>query len=162
MLPNWPSNGSGIKSPLLRLVKADYWDDLALRFPVHYSNQVHNNAYRHNLDPAIVFGLIRQESMFDKDAESSVGARGLMQIMPKTGMQIARELKEKWQSDESLFNPDVNVKYGAFYYKQLLKRFHGHFALATAAYNAGSGSSSKMVAECGGYASGYLDGNHSF
>jgi soluble lytic murein transglycosylase len=127
------------------LVKADYWDDLTLRFPVYYSNQVHNNAYLQNLDPAIVFGLIRQESIFNKDAESSVGARGLMQVMPKTGMQIARDLKEKWQSDNSLFNPDVNVRYGAFYYKQLLKQFHGHFALAIAAYNAGGGRVAKWL-----------------
>jgi soluble lytic murein transglycosylase len=127
------------------LVKADYWDDLELRFPVYYSNQVRNNAERHDLDPAIVFGLIRQESIFNKDAESSVGARGLMQVMPKTGMQIARELKEKWLSDNSLFNPDVNVRYGAFYYKKLLRQFHGHFALAIAAYNAGSGRVSKWL-----------------
>jgi soluble lytic murein transglycosylase len=127
------------------LVKADYWDDLGLRFPVYYSNQVHNNALRHDLDPAIVLGLIRQESIFNKDAESSVGARGLMQIMPRTGMQIARELKEKWLSDNSLFNPDVNVRYGAFYYKKLLKQFHGHFALAIAAYNAGSGRVAKWL-----------------
>ncbi|MGR9012051.1 MAG: transglycosylase SLT domain-containing protein [Gammaproteobacteria bacterium] len=127
------------KIAIITLVKADYWDDLALRFPVYYSNQVHNNAYRQNLDPAIVFGLIRQESIFNKDARSSAGARGLMQIMPKTGMQIARELKEKWQSEQSLFNSDTNVKYGAFYYKKLLNRFHGHFALAVAAYNAGPG-----------------------
>jgi soluble lytic murein transglycosylase len=127
------------------LVKADYWDDLGLRFPVYYSNQVHNNAERQNLDPAIVFGLIRQESIFNKDAESTVGARGLMQVMPRTGMQIARDLKEKWRSDDSLFNPDVNVRYGAFYYKQLVKQFHGHFALAIAAYNAGSGRVSKWL-----------------
>jgi len=127
------------------LVKADYWDDLALRFPVYYSSQVHNNANMQNLAPAIVFGLIRQESIFNKDAESAVGARGLMQIMPRTGMQIAGDLKEKWQSDNSLFNPDVNVRYGAFYYKRLLKQFHGHFALAIAAYNAGSGRVSKWL-----------------
>lgn len=127
------------------LVKADYWDDLGLRFPVYYSNQVRDNAERHNLDPAIVFGLIRQESIFNKDAESAVGARGLMQVMPRTGMQIARDLKEKWQSDSSLFNPDVNVRYGAYYYKQLLRQFHGHFALAIAAYNAGSGRVSKWL-----------------
>lgn len=127
------------------LVKADYWDDLGLRFPVYYSNQVRDNAERHNLDPAIVFGLIRQESIFNKDAESAVGARGLMQLMPRTGMQIARDLKEKWQSDSSLFNPDVNVRYGAYYYKQLLRQFHGHFALAIAAYNAGSGRVSKWL-----------------
>ena len=127
------------------LVKADYWDDLGLRFPVYYSNQVHANADLQNLDPAIVFGLIRQESIFNKNAESSVGARGLMQVMPKTGMQIARDLKETWQSDNSLFNPDVNVRYGAFYYKQLLRQFHGHIALAIAAYNAGSGRVAKWL-----------------
>ncbi|MGZ5076433.1 MAG: transglycosylase SLT domain-containing protein [Methylobacter sp.] len=127
------------------LVKADYWDDLALRFPVYYANQIHSNASLLNLDPAIVFGLIRQESIFNKDAESAVGARGLMQVMPKTGMQIARELNEKWRSDTSLFNPDVNVRYGSFYYKQLLKQFHGHFALAVAAYNAGSGRVAKWL-----------------
>ena len=127
------------------LVKADYWDDLSLRFPIYYSDQIHTNAYLQNLDPSIVFGLIRQESIFNKDAESPVGARGLMQVMPRTGMQIARDLKEKWQSDNSLFSPDVNVRYGAFYYKQLLRQFHGHFALATAAYNAGSGRVSKWL-----------------
>ncbi len=127
------------------MVKADYWDDLKLRFPVYYSSQIHDNAERQNLDPAIVFGLIRQESIFNKDAESTVGARGLMQVMPRTGMQIAKDLKEKWRSDQSLFNPDVNVRYGAFYYKQLVKQFHGHFALAIAAYNAGSGRVSKWL-----------------
>ncbi len=122
---------------IFTLAKSDYWDDLALRFPVHYTSEVEYNAYQHNLDPALVFGLIRQESVFDRTAKSPVGARGLMQIMPKTGQQIARELNEQWQSDNSLFNPDVNVKYGTYYYKQLLNRFNGHFALATAAYNAG-------------------------
>ena len=122
---------------IITLVKAGYWDDLALRFPLNYLSQVQNNAYGQNLDPAIIFGLIRQESMLDKNALSAVGARGLMQIMPGTGQQIARTLNEPWQAENSLFNPDVNIKYGAFYYKQLLNRFGGHFALATAAYNAG-------------------------
>jgi soluble lytic murein transglycosylase len=122
---------------IMTLVKADYWDDLALRFPVNYLSQVQNNAYRQGLDSALIFGLIRQESMLDKNALSVVGARGLMQIMPETGRQIAHALNEPWQAENSLFNPDVNIKYGAFYYKQLLNRFDGHFALATAAYNAG-------------------------
>jgi len=122
---------------IITLVKADYWDDLALRFPVNYLSQVQNNAFLQNLDPAIIFGLIRQESMLDQNARSSAGARGLMQIMPETGQLIARKLNEPWQAENSLFNPDVNIKYGAFYYKQLLNRFNGHFALATAGYNAG-------------------------
>ncbi|WAK00615.1 transglycosylase SLT domain-containing protein [Methylobacter sp. YRD-M1] len=122
---------------IFTLAKAEYWDDMELRFPVNYLNEVSNNAYRHNLDPAVIFGLIRQESVFDRYAESPVGARGLMQIMPKTGQQIARDLRENWQSEASLFDPNINVKYGSFYYRQLLDRFNGHFALATAAYNAG-------------------------
>jgi soluble lytic murein transglycosylase len=122
---------------IITLVKADYWDDLALRFPLNYLIQVQNNANWQNLDPAIIFGLIRQESMLDKNALSAVGARGLMQIMPATGRQIASNLNEPWQAENSLFNPDVNIRFGAFYYKQLLNRFNGHFALAMAAYNAG-------------------------
>ena len=122
---------------IMTLVKADYWDDLALRFPVSYLDQVQSNADWQQLDSAIIFGLIRQESMLDNNAKSAVGARGLMQIMPETGQQIARNLNEPWQTENSLFNPDINIKYGAFYYKQLLNRFDGHFALAAAAYNAG-------------------------
>jgi soluble lytic murein transglycosylase len=122
---------------IITMVQADYWDDLALRFPVTYSSQVMNNASMQQLEPALVFGLIRQESMLDKNAQSPVGARGLMQIMPDTGRQIARKLNEPWQSASSLFDPDTNIKYGTFYYKQLLNRFNGNFALAAAAYNAG-------------------------
>ncbi|MEY3786895.1 MAG: hypothetical protein RLZ75_1102 [Pseudomonadota bacterium] len=122
---------------IITLVKAEYWDDLALRFPVNYLSEVQRNANRQDLEPAIIFGLIRQESMMDENAKSAVGALGLMQIMPETGKQIAHKLKESWQSENSLFNPDINIKYGAFYYKQLLTRFDGHFALAMAAYNAG-------------------------
>ncbi|MGZ8190168.1 MAG: transglycosylase SLT domain-containing protein [Methylococcaceae bacterium] len=122
---------------IMTLVKADYWDDLALRFPVNYLSQILENSNQQNLDPAVAFGLIRQESMLDKNARSAVGARGLMQIMPQTGKQIASTLNELWQSENSLFNPDINIKYGIHYYKQLLNQFAGHFALATAAYNAG-------------------------
>ncbi len=122
---------------IFTIAKAKHWDDVALRFPIKYSEQIKLNAKQRNLDPAIVLGLIRRESAFDEKARSPVGARGLMQIMPKTGRQIARGLKEKWRSESSLFNPQLNVKYGTFYYKQLLNQFNGHYALAAAAYNAG-------------------------
>lgn len=127
------------------LVKADYWDDLALRFPLGYMPQVQNNAYRYQLDPAMVLGLMRQESMLDSNARSTVGARGLMQLMPKTGKQIAQELKEQWSSENSLFNPDININYGSYYYKSMLNRYGGHAALATAAYNAGPGRVAKWL-----------------
>lgn len=122
---------------IFTVVKAELWDDVDLRFPMLYQQYVQQNAALHEVDPALVFGLIRQESAFAPDAASSVGARGLMQIMPTTGMQIARELKESWGSKESLFNPEINIKYGSYYYSKLVRRFAGHFALAAAAYNAG-------------------------
>ncbi|MEQ1529218.1 MAG: transglycosylase SLT domain-containing protein [Methylococcales bacterium] len=122
---------------IFTLAKADYWDDIDLRFPMNYLSQIEGNAGKNNLDPALVLGLVRQESVFDKDVQSPVGAKGLMQIMPKTGQQIARDLNENWHSEQSLLNADVNVRYGTFYFKQLLNRFDGHVALATAAYNAG-------------------------
>jgi soluble lytic murein transglycosylase len=125
------------QTAILTLVKADYWDDLTVRFPVRYLNEVQTHAQQQQLNPALVFALIRQESMLDETAQSSVGARGLMQLMPRTAQDIAEQLNEPWQSASQLFNPEVNIKYGSFYYKQLLRSFNGNLALATAAYNAG-------------------------
>ncbi|GAB6139821.1 lytic transglycosylase Slt [Methylosoma difficile] len=119
------------------LVKADYWDDLSVRFPVLYEGQAQNNSALHHLNPALLLGLMRQESMLDAQAESPVGAKGLMQLMPDTAKQVARELSENWQGGQSLYNPDTNIRLGSRYFKKLLDRFDGHAALATAAYNAG-------------------------
>lgn len=127
------------QTAVFTVAKAEYWDDVALRFPLDYVDDVRKQSRQQALDPAVVLGLIRRESVFDPHARSPAGARGLMQIMPQTGRQIARNLNEKWQSEQSLFNPNVNVRYGAHYYKQMLDRFGGHFALAAAAYNAGPG-----------------------
>ncbi len=131
---------------IITLVKADYWDDLALRFPLQYSSQIQLNAYSVNLEPALVFGLIRQESMLDPKAMSASGARGLMQLMPETAKEIASQLNDPWQSVNSLLVPDINIRYGTFYFKQLLNKFNGHFALATAAYNAGPSRVNKWLA----------------
>ena len=122
---------------IFTIARAKYWDDVGLRFPLSYQQQVIKNASMQQLEPAIVFGLVRRESAFDKDAQSPVGASGLMQIMPQTGRQIAAKLNEKWHSKQILFNPSVNLKYGTYYYKQLLDRFEGNFVLAAAGYNAG-------------------------
>jgi soluble lytic murein transglycosylase len=132
---------------IFTIARAKHWDDVKLRFPLIYVEQVQKNAKRQQLDPAIVFGLIRRESAFNQNAMSPVGARGLMQIMPRTGKQIARDLKEKWRSKNILFNPEVNIKYGTFYYKQLLDKYNGHFALAAAAYNAGPHRVKKWLPE---------------
>ena len=122
---------------IFTLAKAKYWDDVSVRFPLAYEENVKSQAKKQSLDPAIIYGLIRRESAFEHEATSPVGARGLMQIMPKTGRQIAKELNEKWKSEKVLFDPATNIRFGSYYYKQLLEQFNGHYALAAAAYNAG-------------------------
>ena len=127
----WPSMA------IFTVAKANYWDDVDLRFPLVYSTSIQDYASKQQLDPALVFGLIRQESAFDEFAGSPAGAIGLMQLMPRTAEQIAGELKETWSNDFNLLNPAVNIKYGSAYFKKLLNRFKGNYALSIAAYNAG-------------------------
>ncbi len=122
---------------IFTIAKVKYWDDVELRFPLSYSDKIQQNAELQDLNPVILYGLIRRESAFNKDARSPSGARGLMQIMPRTGMQIAKDLNERWSGNNSLYDPVKNLKYGSYYYQKLLNQFNGHYALALAAYNAG-------------------------
>jgi soluble lytic murein transglycosylase len=122
---------------IFTIAKVKHWDDIDLRFPLSYSDNIHENAIKQNINPALLFGLIRRESSFFKKAHSPVGARGLMQIMPNTGRQIAKDLKQRWRGKNSLYDPVKNIKYGSYYYKKLVKQFGGNYALALAAYNAG-------------------------
>ena len=122
---------------IFTVAKVQYWDDIEMRFPLSYADKIHENAVQQKLNPAILFGLVRRESAFNKNARSPTGAQGLMQIMPQTGKQIARDLNERWTGKDSLYNPVKNLKYGSYYYQKLLNQFDGHYALALAAYNAG-------------------------
>jgi len=130
---------------IITLAKADYWDDIALRFPIRHSEQIRKNTNQLDIDPAIIFALIRQESMFHNEAVSPTGAKGLMQVMPSTAKFIAGKLGEPWLSDSDLFNSDINIRYGSSYFKQLLERFNNHFSLAIAAYNAGPNRIAKWL-----------------
>jgi len=122
---------------IFTIAKVKQWDDIAMRFPMSYSEKIHENAVKQDLNPMFLFGLVRRESAFNKDAYSPVGARGLMQIMPNTGKQIARDLNERWTGKHSLNDPVKNLKYGSYYYQKLLNKFDGNYAIALAAYNAG-------------------------
>lgn len=105
-------------------------------FPLPYRGAVEREAQRSHVDPMLVAGLIRQESAFASDAVSYVGCCfGLMQMAPKTGAQLARQLRVQF-SRSRLFDPDYNVKLGTFYISGLLASYPApEFALA--AYNAG-------------------------
>jgi soluble lytic murein transglycosylase len=89
------------------------------------------------LDPAYVYGLIRQESRFVMDARSNVGASGLMQVMPPTARWTARKLGMMNFTPAQLADRDTNIAIGTGYLKLVLDDFDGSMPLAAAAYNAG-------------------------
>jgi soluble lytic murein transglycosylase len=121
------------------IAKAGNYDDLTVRFPLSYYEPVLRQARERQLDPALVYSLIRRESAFDAAAKSSVGALGLMQLMPGTAQYVARLLNEPGRADGALLEPELNLRYGTAYFKNLMDHFGQHFALAAAAYNAGPG-----------------------
>lgn len=88
-------------------------------------------------DKALVLALMRQESMFDADIVSPSGARGLMQIMPATGRELARKHRLKRFKNDHLFQPSTNLKLGCSYLDGLLNQFDGSVIMAVAGYNAG-------------------------
>ena len=107
-----------------------------LRYPLRYEQIVVGHAENYRLDPQLVAAVIYQESKFDADAVSASGAVGLMQLLPETGQGIAdRTGGDEWKPDD-LLNPELNIRYGAWYLRHLLDKY-GDERLALAAYNAG-------------------------
>ncbi|PHV71452.1 lytic transglycosylase [Sporanaerobium hydrogeniformans] len=108
-------------------------------YPRPYKQQVLNYSELYGVDPAIVYAIIKAESRYDTDAISRSGAKGLMQIMDKTGEWVAQEIGLVDYANDRLFKPDVNIQIGCWYIAKLLKQYDGDLELALAAYNAGSG-----------------------
>ena len=106
------------------------------RFPTPFRQQVLARAQEIGLDPAYVYGLIRQESRFITDAKSGVGASGLMQVMPATARWTAKKIGLPY-TQELIADRDTNIKLGTSYLKLVLDDFAGSQPLAAAAYNAG-------------------------
>jgi soluble lytic murein transglycosylase len=111
--------------------------DLAQRFPTPFKQDIITAAQSVGLDPAYMFGLIRQESRFHVSAQSHVGASGLMQVMPATAAWTARKLGMNDYRRDLLNDRDVNLKLGAGYLKLMVDEFAGSQAMAAAGYNAG-------------------------
>jgi len=122
---------------IITAARAKHWSDMELRFPLAYKNQVLKHAAAVQLNPSLVYGVIRRESAFRANVSSRVGARGLMQIMPRTGRMLARKLNDRWRSARQLYQPEINLRYGTTYLKQLSDRYANNLAMVAAAYNAG-------------------------
>ncbi len=112
--------------------------DVAQRFPTPMRDEVLAKAKDAGVDPAYVFGLIRQESRFVPDLRSHAGASGLMQLMPATARWTAKRVGLPF-SAEQINDRDLNLRLGAAYLRHVLDDFQGSQALAAAAYNAGPG-----------------------
>ena len=107
-------------------------------YPAVFSEQVKLEAGKYDLDPWLVESLIRQESMYSASSLSSAGARGLMQIMPKTGKQLFEQTDPGQTFDkEILFEPDVNIRLGVRYLHDLNRKHKGNGVYILITYNAG-------------------------
>ena len=112
-----------------------YWEAL---FPKAYWNDLRKYSIANGLDPYLVASLIRQESEFNALALSRVSAVGLMQLMPKTGKTVAKQVKLKGYNNGQLFTPAINLQLGTHYFKEMVNKYNGQFEYALAAYNAGT------------------------
>jgi soluble lytic murein transglycosylase len=114
-----------------------WWE--RLRYPLRYSQYVRVHARENGLDPALLAAVIYQESKFRSDAHSASGAIGLMQLTPSTARGIAVRTGGTAFTTNDLYNPEINIRYGAWYLANLFRKY-GDERLVLAAYNAGQGN----------------------
>jgi peptidoglycan lytic transglycosylase len=117
-----------------------------IRYPLRYGEYVRVHARENDLDPALLAAVIYQESKFDAGAESSSGAIGLMQLTPATANGIALRTGGSRFHTSDLLNPEINIRYGAWYLANLFRKY-GDERLVLAAYNAGQGNVDRWRAE---------------
>ncbi len=117
--------------------RAGLMDDLEIRYPLAWQDRFSETAAQARLPSPWTIGVARNESLFVPDIASPAGAIGVMQLMPATGREVARELRLPFQGLATLVDPDTNIRLGTRYLERMLARFDQHFVLATAAYNAG-------------------------
>ena len=118
------------------------WESL---YPRHYHEEVLQAANNRDLDPNLLFAIIKVESKFNEKAVSDRGAIGLMQVMPTTGSWAAENITLSTFDYEDLFIPEINIALGTWYLDYLMDEFDEDLALTLAAYNAGQGNVRKWV-----------------
>ena len=116
-----------------------------LLYPAPYAGLVAQQSAERSLDPRLLYALLRQESLFDPQATSWVGARGLGQVMPETGQGIAQSLGVANFSVDDLYHPAVSVRFAAFYLKERLDDMGGSVQAALSAYNGGLGNAQRWA-----------------
>jgi soluble lytic murein transglycosylase-like protein len=115
-----------------------------MAFPMIFVETINKYSIENNIDPILIISVIKQESAFDEDANSGVGAMGLMQLMPYTALEI-----EPRANLSDLLTAEKSIQIGTKYLKKLLTRFNGNIILALAAYNAGPNAVDRWVKDLG-------------
>ena len=118
-----------------------------VKYPLAYWDIIKKQADQNNLDPLLVAAIIRQESAYDPEAVSSANAKGLMQIIPKTGRRVASKIGLKNFKTSQLHDPDINILLGTTYLAELLDEYDGNLYRSLAAYNAGPDATNKWWPE---------------
>ncbi len=113
-----------------------------LRYGPHYLDLIDPASAEYDLDPLLIYALIRQESLFQGQVTSSAYAQGLMQVIPPTGDYIARQLRWPGYRSADLYRPYVNIAFGVFYLAEQRDIFDGNLYAALTSYNAGPGNTS--------------------
>jgi soluble lytic murein transglycosylase len=119
------------------LAQAGEWDDVPLRYPRPYAGIVADASKETQVPIDWIYGIMRQESLFRKDAVSRADARGLMQMLPSTAIAVAHRWRIPPPSRDSLFDPPQAIRLGGMYVRELLDKYDGRIDQTLAAYNAG-------------------------
>lgn len=114
-------------------------------YPAAFESLVRRKCGQVEMDPSLIWAIMRQESAFAIRALSWASAQGLMQIIPITGRKIAAALNKEDYDVSMLRTPETSIEFGSWYFAELIKKFHGHPALAIASYNAGPQAVSRWV-----------------
>lgn len=121
------------------------FNDYELLYPQPYDAEVLSAAKMTSLSPQLIYSVMRQESLYRRDAQSSAGARGLLQMLPETARRTASKWKKPRPSPDDLFNPVINVPLGAANLRGLVDRFGGQTIVALAGYNAGPNAAARWM-----------------
>lgn len=131
---------------IIILIYGSFFITVPILYPLAYKEIVLENSLKYDLDPKLVFAVIKTESNFDTNAVSNKGAKGLMQVSETTGRWGSEDLKIDNYNDELLYDPGINISIGTWYLNLLLNQYK-ELDTALAAYNAGSGNVSSWLSD---------------
>lgn len=114
-------------------------------YPIKYKEYAEKYAEEYGVDELLIYAIIKSESNFKENSMSSSGAVGLMQLMEETAKEAAQKIEYKYISKDELYNPELNIKLGTYYFSELLQKYDGNIELALIAYNAGTGNVSNWI-----------------